>query len=74
MAKDRQAHYAEYTWATKEENTAPVKLEGDDRKWFYTAKKMYKGVMCARVVGDNVHHGRPGKKLIPISKVTFLER
>ena len=51
---------------------APVKLKDDNREWFYTAKKMYKGSMHARVVTRTGHLGGEGKKLIPIDKVTFL--
>lgn len=62
----------EYTWATEKEWMAPIKLEDGDREWFYTAKKMYKGSMHARVVTHTGHHGGHGKKLIPMDKVTFL--
>lgn len=66
-------HYAEYEWATGKENRAEVKVEGDDRRWYYTAKKMYKGEMHARVVSrPDYLKGSHLKKLVPMSKVTFI--
>lgn len=72
MKKTLEQHYKEYDWADKDHMMAPVKLEGDDREWFYTAKKIHKGILVARVITMTGHHGHPGKKLIPMDKVTFL--
>ncbi len=65
--------YTEYEWAKANKWMHPVRLEGDDRRWYYTAKKMHKGVMHARLEGFD-HDDHPVKKLHPLSKVTFIPK
>lgn len=75
MAKSREEHLAEYTRATEEEWMKQVKVEGDDREWFYTAKKIRKGILMARVYySEPREHGQHWyrKKLVPYDQITFI--
>jgi len=64
-------HYREYEWATDEEWYSQVKVEDDEREWYYAAKMMRKGVLVARLEGED--YRGPIKKLVPFDKLTFLK-
>jgi hypothetical protein len=65
--------YKNYDWAETDLWYHPVRLPNDDRRWYYIAKKMHKGVMHARLEGFD-HQDKPIKKLFPLKDVTFIPR